>query len=269
MIDEAIAKHQQAQPGEYDDIVSRMLAGAPTTTACPSTSCAATSGTLIFAGQGGYFVPLTLMTMVLGQHPELQERAREEVLAVSPDGPITMEQIDADGVPRPALEGGAPLLRDELRDLLRQGQGGHRDRRVPHPRRAGGDRRRSTSTCATPMSSTTPTPSTPTRFTPEREAALAPGSYVPHGDGRARPPPLPGRGHRHRRGEDLPDPAAARARLDAPAQDLTLTNELFPLPASGLKVELLAAANAKDGRVKVPQAARADQADGRRRCGCR
>ena len=73
---------------------------------------------LIFAGQGGFFVPLTLMTMVLGQHPDLQERAREEVMAVSPDGPVTMEQIDADGVPRPALEGGPPLLRDELRDFF-------------------------------------------------------------------------------------------------------------------------------------------------------
>ena len=36
---------------------------------------------LIFASQGGYFVPLTLITMALGQHPELEERAREEVLA--------------------------------------------------------------------------------------------------------------------------------------------------------------------------------------------
>ena len=73
----------------------------------------------------------------------------------------------------------------------------------------------------------------PERFTPEREAALAPGSYVPHGDGRAQPPPLPGRGHGHGRGEALPHAAAAPASTGRlPAQDLTLTNELFPLPAS-------------------------------------
>ena len=34
------------------------------------------------------------MTMALAQHPELRERAREEVMAVAPEGQMTMEQLD-------------------------------------------------------------------------------------------------------------------------------------------------------------------------------
>ena len=48
---------------------------------------------LIFAGQAGFFVPFILLTMTLGQHPEMREKARAEVRAVSPDGQVTMEQL--------------------------------------------------------------------------------------------------------------------------------------------------------------------------------
>jgi cytochrome P450 len=76
----------------------------------------------------------------------------------------------------------------------------------------------------------------PERFTPEREAALAPGSYVPHGAGE--------RNHHRCPGEDMVTIAVKiyltlllrKVDWTIPAQDLTLTNELFPLPASGLKV---------------------------------
>ena len=80
---------------------------------------------------------------------------------------------------------------------------------------------RSTSPCAATTSTTTPTGSTPTASCPTARRRCAPGSYVPHGDGRARRPPLPRRGHRDRRGEALPDAAAAPAPTwDLPEQDL-------------------------------------------------
>ena len=75
----------------------------------------------------------------------------------------------------------------------------------------------------------------PDRFTPEREAALPPGSYVPHGDGERR--------HHRCPGEDMVTVAVQiyltlllrKLTWTLPPQDLTLTNELFPLPASGLR----------------------------------
>jgi cytochrome P450 len=77
----------------------------------------------------------------------------------------------------------------------------------------------------------------PDRFTAEREAAMAPGSYVPHGDGE--------RNHHRCPGEDMVTIAIKmyltlllrKLTWTLPAQDLTLTNELFPLPASGLRVD--------------------------------
>ncbi len=76
----------------------------------------------------------------------------------------------------------------------------------------------------------------PDRFAPDREAALPPGSYVPHGDGQST--------HHRCPGENIVTVAVKvyltlllrRAEWSIPEQDLALTNELFPLPASGLVV---------------------------------
>jgi cytochrome P450 len=76
----------------------------------------------------------------------------------------------------------------------------------------------------------------PDRFLADREAALPPGSYVPHGDGARTDHRCPG--------EDIVTVAVKmylalmlrRLSWEIPAQDLTLTNELFPLPATGLEV---------------------------------
>ena len=71
----------------------------------------------------------------------------------------------------------------------------------------------------------------PDRFAPPREAALPPGSYVPHGDGQAT--------HHRCPGENIVTVAVKvylallrTAEWTIPDQDLTLTNELFPLPCS-------------------------------------
>jgi cytochrome P450 len=78
----------------------------------------------------------------------------------------------------------------------------------------------------------------PDRFTEEKIAARRPGSYVPHGDG-------------ERTGHKCPaeDLVAVAVKMfltlmlrhntwDVPEQDLSLTNELFPLPTSGLQIEV-------------------------------
>ena len=139
LIEEAIARHQ-SHPERYDDIVSRMLAEAPQHGVSAETLLGDVRH-LIFAGQAGFFVPFILLTMVLGQHPEMREKAREEVLAVSPDGQITMEQLVRMQLSRPAVEGGASLLRDELRDVLRQGGRRPGDRRLSSAPGLGHDRR--------------------------------------------------------------------------------------------------------------------------------
>ena len=59
-------------------------------------------------------------------------------LARGPDHPGA---AGADGLPRSAVEGGPSLLRDELRDVLRQGHRRPRDRRLPRPEGLGHDRR--------------------------------------------------------------------------------------------------------------------------------
>ena len=152
---------------------------------------------LIFASQGGFFVPLTLITMVLGQHPDLQREG-----ARGGAGRRAGRAGD-DGADRPGSQYLGQLskevrriLRDELRELLRQGQRGDRDRRLPHPRRAGVPigaihiTMRNARRCTT-----TRTPSTPSASRPSARPRCAPGSYVPHGDGQ--------RDHHRCPGEDI------------------------------------------------------------------
>ena len=107
----------------------------------------------------------------------------------------------------------------------------------------------------------------PERFTPEREAALAPGSYVPHGDGRAQPPPLPGRGHGHDRGEDLPHPAAAQARPGrCPPRTSPSPTSCSRCPPRGSRSASRPSERRSAREGPAPDGA--DQADGRRARGC-
>ncbi|MEO6512963.1 MAG: cytochrome P450, partial [Nocardioides sp.] len=92
ILEQAIERHVQ-HPEQYDDIVSRMVAAAPAH-GVPVDQLLGDVRHLIFAGQAGFFVPFILLTMVLGQRPELRERARAEVQAVSPDGQVTLEQLE-------------------------------------------------------------------------------------------------------------------------------------------------------------------------------
>ncbi len=233
ILKEAIAEHQR-HPEKYDDIVSRMVAAAPE----HGVSYDKLFGDvrhLIFAGQAGFFVPFILLTMVLAQRPELRERAREEVLAVSPEGPITMEQIDqltflgqlSKEVRRMFAMNSATFFGKATADME---IGGYQ---VPKDWGLIGAihiTMRNADELADPDTFD------PDRFTAEREAALPPGSYVPHGDGE--------RNHHRCPGEDMVTIAVKmyltlllrKLTWTLPAQDLTLTNELFPLPKSGLQV---------------------------------
>jgi cytochrome P450 len=233
LIAEAIEKHQQ-HPEQYDDIVSRMLAEAPKHGVAVE-SLHGDVRHLIFAGQAGFFVPFILLTMVLGQRPELRERAREEVLAVSPEGQITMEQLArmdylaqlSKEVRRYFAMNSATFFGKAIDDLE---IGGY------HVPKGWGMIGAIHINMRNPDVFDDPDAFDPERFTPEREAALAPGSYVAHGAGE--------RNHHRCPGEDMVTIAIKmyltlllrKVDWTLPAQDLTLTNELFPLPASGLKV---------------------------------
>jgi cytochrome P450 len=233
LIAEAIQRHQQ-HPEKYDDIVSRMLAVAPDHGVSAETLLGDVRH-LIFAGQAGFFVPFILLTMTLGQHPEMREKARAEVRAVSPEGQVTMDQL--------ARMGYLGQLSKEVRRFFAMNSGtffgkATEDMEIGgyHVPRDWGligaihINQRNKDVHADPDTFD------PDRFLPEREAAMPPGSYVPHGDGE--------RNHHRCPGEDMVTIAIKLyltlllRKLDwsLPAQDLTLTNELFPLPASGLKV---------------------------------
>jgi cytochrome P450 len=92
----------------------------------------------------------------------------------------------------------------------------------------------------------------PDRFLPERVDARAPGSYVPHGHG-------PRAGHKC----PAEDMVAVTVKLfltllmrrnltwELPQQDLTFTNELFPIPVSGLDVKFKPY-SAKSGNIARP-----------------
>ena len=229
LIIEAIDRHRS---GTYDDILSIMLAEAKE----KGVSEVTLRGDLLhllFATQGGFFVPLLLISMTLGQRPDLMARAREEVMRVAPEGPLTMEHMDK----LEYLE----RLAKELRRFFAMNSatffgkvkksfevGGYH---IPEGWGAIGGIH---ITMRDPKNFEDPDVFDPDRFTPDKIEARRPGSYVPHGDGERSGHKCPA--------EDLVAVAVKlyltlmlrRNTWEVPAQDLTLTNELFPLPASGL-----------------------------------
>jgi cytochrome P450 len=231
LIIEAIDRHRS---GTYDDILSIMMAEAKEK-GIPEETLRGDLLHLLFAGQGGYFVPLTLITMTMGQRPDLMERAREEVMRVAPEGQLTMAHMDK----LEYLE----RLSKELRRFFAMNSatffgrvkqsveiGGYH---IPEGWGAIGAIH---ITMRAAENFDDPDRFDPDRFTPELVAARRPGSYVPHGDG-------------ERSGHKCPaeDIVAVAVKLyltlmlrrnswEVPPQDLTLTNELFPLPTSNLKI---------------------------------
>jgi cytochrome P450 len=231
IIIDAINRHRS---GSYDDILSIMMAEAKER-GVPEEKLRGDLLHLLFASQGGYFVPLTLILMTLGQRPDLMEKAREEIMRVAPDGQLTMEHMDK-------LEY-VERLSKELRRFFAMNSasffgkvkqsmevGGYH---IPEGWGAIGAIH---ITMRAPENFEDPDNFDPERFTPDQIAARRPGSYVPHGDGERSGHKCPA--------EDIVAVAVKlfltlmlrRSRWTVPEQDLTLTNELFPLPASGLRI---------------------------------
>lgn len=233
IIRETIERHRT---GSYDDIVSKMMAEGKKS-GLNETQLQGDLLHLLFASQGGYFVPLLLITMTLAQHPDMMERARAEVMAIAPDGPVTMDQMDQ----LEYLE----RLSKELRRFFAMNSATFFGR-VKEPIEIAGYRIPAGwgaiggihVTMAAQENWEEPKKFDPDRFTPEKIAARRPGSYVPHGDG-------PRTGHKCP-AEDIVAVAVKlylvvmlrRYTWTIPQQNLTLSNELFPLPESGLLVEL-------------------------------
>lgn len=232
IIDDSLARHES---GGYDDALSRMLDSAHAR-GVPVEGLRGDLVFLLFAGQAGLSVPLTLATLALGQHPELMTRAHEEVLAVAPDGPLTVDVLDRlDLLGRISKEVRRYYPMNSATNFGRTTEpidiGGYR---VPAKWGAIGAIH---ITMRNPDVFAEPGSFDPDRFSPRREAQLAPGSYVPHGDGDPTSHRCPG--------EDLVT-VTTKAYLalllremawTIPAQDLSLTNEVFPMPASGLTVQ--------------------------------
>ena len=122
--------------------------------------------------------------MILGQHPDIIERARAEVLEISPDGQITMDQIErmeyleqiSKEVRRYFAMNSATFFGRVQEDME---VGGYR---IPKGWGAMGGIHIN---MRNPDVFPDPDRFDPDRFAPQREAALPPGSYVPHGDGQA------------------------------------------------------------------------------------
>ena len=236
IVDEAIERHGK---GEWDDIVSRMLAAA-SAQGVSKESLRADIAHLMFTAQPGYAVPLLLVTLALAEHPDVRERARTEVMEVTPSGPITMEHIDklqyvlqvSKELRRYYAMNAATFFGRVKEDLE---VGGFR---IPAGWGAMGAVHM---TLHNPDEFAEPDTFDPDRFTPDREAAFPPGRYVPHGDG----PPT---AHRCA-GEDIVTVVIQayvvvllrKLTWSLPAQDLSMTNEVFPVPTSGLTVEFVEA----------------------------
>jgi cytochrome P450 len=233
LIIEAIDRHRS---GTYDDMLNVMMVDAGTKGISEQTLRGDLLH-LLFASQAGYFVPITLVLMTLGQRSDLMDRAREEVMRVAPAGPLTMEHMDK----LEFLE----RLAKELRRFFAMNSATFFGK-VKQPMEVGGYHIPEGwgaiggihVTMRSPDTFDDPDSFNPDRFTPERIAARTPGSYVPHGDG-------------ERSGHKCPaeDIVAVAVKLfltlmlrrntwEIPPQDLSLTNELFPLPKSGLQLVL-------------------------------
>lgn len=194
---------------------------------------------MYFAAYGGIFRTLTLLSMSLGQHPDVTEPVRAEVLRHAESGPVTVEQL-----------GELTLLNQVTREVRRH----HRifastmfDRVAESFEYAGFQVRKGWNATVGIYSTmqdsevyTRPESYDPDRFSSARgEESKKENSYVPQGGG-------PVDGHRCP-AEDLTTYFMQLVAVlllrnytwDFPPQNLELDNESSPLPRDGLKVKFV------------------------------
>jgi cytochrome P450 len=163
------------------------------------------------------------------------EKAREEVLSKVPDGPLTMDRLDG-------LEFLERLSREIRRYYAMNSATFFATVKEPvdvmgyHIPAGWGAMAAIHITMRNPVVFDQPERFDPDRFLAEPMASRAPGSYVPHGGG-------PKTGHKCP-AEDLVAVTIKvyltlmlrRYHWELPPQDLTLENDLFPLPKSGVQL---------------------------------
>lgn len=236
-IDNAISSHRQRP---FEDILTELLAAeSEDGTQFSQEQLRAVIVHMYFAAYGNIFRVLTLLCMNLAQNPEVMERAREEVLKHTPEGPLDLE-----------LLGRLSFLDQVTREVRRHNRifastffdwvtepfefhGYH----VPKGWKAVG--------CIyTTMQDanvfSNPDQFDPDRFGPDRaEDHRKENSYIPQGGG-------PMEGHRCP-AEDLTTLLMKvvgvlllrRYNWKMPPQDLSLNDESSPLPRDGLKVKFV------------------------------
>lgn len=235
-IDEAIASHHRRSFGDMlsEFMDARGEDGRPLSDQEIRSDCLH----LVFATQGGVSVTMTLLALVLGKYPEVMRRAREEVLAIAPDGPVTLERLQR----MEYLE----RLSRELRRIYPINSATF-FARVTRPVEYGGYRIPAGWRAAAALHATMIDPATwpdpdrfdPDRFLPERVSKRPEMAYIPHGGG-------PREGHKCP-AEDWTSVLVKvgtvqmlrRFRWELPPQDLALDESvLFPLPKGGLIARL-------------------------------
>lgn len=236
IVREVIERHRRQR---YDDVVSRMLEAAAEEGS--DVTVEEIHGDLLhlmFASQGGFAVPLTLLCMTLAQQPELMERAREEVMDRVPDGPLTLERLEGlDYLERLSREVRRYFAMNSATFFARVKEPVEVEGyTIPAGWGAIGAIHITMRSAAVHED---PDRFDPDRFLPERVARMHEHTYVPHGGG-------PREGHKCP-GEDIVAIVVKmmltlllrRFRWELPEQDLTLDTDIFPLPRGGLQVRLL------------------------------
>ncbi|QSQ20045.1 cytochrome P450 [Pyxidicoccus parkwayensis] len=233
-IDEALRQHHQRR---FEDVLSELMeARSPDGSRLEDDVLRLELMHLFFAAYGGVYVSLTLFTLALSQHPELWQRARDEVRRVSPEGPITPEQLEKLtflGQFSQELRRFFPINSTTFFAQVKAPfeYGGYH---VPAGWRA--------AACVHVAMHDPDVFPQPERFDPDRFDARCPmhleeNSYIPHGGGAPDGHRCPGEPVITLLLKIVGTLLLRDYTWELPPQDLKLNRDFFPTPCSGLKVK--------------------------------
>jgi cytochrome P450 len=233
LIDASIARHHGQTGGDLMDelLAARDEAGG----GLDDATLAREVLHLLFASYGGIYISLTFLSLALAQYPEIRDRARAEVLRVAPEGPLDLQRlqglVELDCLSREIRRYypiNASTFFARARETLQFG--GYA---VPRGWLVVGAIHM---TLHDPAAWPEPERFDPGRFAPDRLTPREQAAYVPQGAG-------PPEGHRCPGEPFITHLMKVMGVLllrdyewDLPAQDLSLSSALFPIPRSGLRV---------------------------------